>query len=124
MTSTRSVSPFWLGLAAPAILLSAPAAAQDEPQAPVTQAPLTQSRFRDGLGVVRNTAVGRPGQRQERERAAGIQAVMRIENRFANRIQSRSRNRLDQYYNATGNPAASFSTAADQVRNADPRRRR
>jgi hypothetical protein len=50
--------------------------------------------------------------------------MARINNRFANRVNNRIHNRIDRDYNPNGNTTTPFGTAADQVRSADPSRRR
>ncbi|RSV14197.1 hypothetical protein CA236_16705 [Sphingomonas sp. ABOLG] len=61
---------------------------------------------------------GRIGQRQTREdaaRATGIKPMARISTRINNRVQARLRNRIDRYYDSTGDARSAFATAEDQV---------
>lgn len=61
---------------------------------------------------------GRIGQRQTREdaaRATGIKPMARISNRINNRVQARLRNRIDRYYDPTGDARSAFAAAEDQV---------
>ncbi len=66
-----------------------------------------------------DTGSGRVGQRQTREDAAsktGVEPMARFNNRIANRVQTRLRNRIDRTYDPQANAASPFVVANDQIR--------
>lgn len=88
----------------------------DDPDAP----PPPTSTVEPSLPSV----ASRIGQRQERGEIVGIKPMAKVNSRFANRVSNRINNRVDRYYDSNRSTAAPFETAADQLRSADPRRRR
>lgn len=86
-----------------ALLMAAPAAAQDDPTA----------------GRVARSSAGRAGQRQTREQAAPFAPpTARLNSRIANRVQSRIRNRVDRNYNPQGGTVAAIENAQTETRRA------
>lgn len=74
-------------------------------------------------GHVKRPIVGDVGQRQTRSQAAGgVEPLLRLDDRVANRVQSRIRNRIDRYYDPQANAASPFTVAADQARKGAGRR--
>lgn len=117
-------------LAAPAVAQRAPAPSdkdtaphgeerrqqQPDPRAPQL-APVEAGRTAE-------SAVGRAGQRQTRDKAApGISPMSRVTNRINNRVESRIRNRIDQNYDPQANATSPFEVAGDQARTAVTRTR-
>lgn len=130
-TFSRGLSSWaWLCLCAAAIALgaSAPATCQErndeDNQPPVVSQPQQATNVENRNGFVSDSAVGRAGERQVRDKFAGIEPMARIGNRFTNRVQNRIRNRIDRYYDPNSSTTSPFVVAADQVKTADPRSRR
>ena len=101
-----------------------PAWAQDlsgeEQKAAISEAPPAQPQ-EAGIEQQARTAasaVGRAGQRQTRDQAAGVAPMARIANRVANRVQNRIRNRIDRNYDPTANATSPFESAEDSARRA------
>ncbi|HEX8415502.1 MAG TPA: hypothetical protein VF637_16715 [Sphingomicrobium sp.] len=92
----------------------------DDPDAPVISVATIEREPAPATG----STAGKAGQRQTQTEIAGIRPMARINNRFANRVNNRIHNRIDRDYNPNGNTTTPFGTAADQVRSADPSRRR
>lgn len=62
-------------------------------------------------------ATGKIGQRQTRAEAApNIEPLGRLQTRVQNRVQLRLRNRIDRFYDPTGNATLPFEAASDQAR--------
>jgi hypothetical protein len=83
---------------------------QEEPSPVVVQ---------DRTGRTVDVNGGRVGQRQTREQAApalGVNPMARVNSRIPNRVQSRMRNRIDQYYDPSANARSPFVIAEAQAR--------
>ena len=68
----------------------------------------------DRSGGVADSSIGRAGERQTESELLPVRPTARINNR----VESRVRNRVDRFYNPTGDPTTAFRVASDQVRSA------
>lgn len=93
--------------------LSNPPGILAEPSLP-SQGPPTEG-FKQKSGDIAASSVGTAGRRQE-QGIANIRPMARLETRFANRVQSRIRNRIDRFYDPRANTVSPFKVASDQDR--------
>jgi len=86
--------------------------------------PLQITTNPEGSGRTTGTPANQTGQRQTKGTVVGIKPMARIDSRFTNRINNRIRNRIDRYYDSNATTTTPFGAASDQLRTADPGRRR
>ncbi|MBY9063474.1 hypothetical protein K7957_11085 [Sphingomonas yunnanensis] len=114
MKVALALALLWLGTGAAA------AAQQSTPSTATTADDSSPSRLA-------TSSAGTTGQRQSREITAkevGIEPMARIDDRIANRVESRIRNRLDRFYDPQANALSPFKDAGEKARTAARKLRR
>lgn len=100
-------------------MIAAPALSQQASDASADPTPMdmpiSQSSTAADAGVTADSAIGRPGIRQNPSLVVSIEPMARIDNRIQNRIKSRISNRIDRYYDPRSNASAKLEAANQEI---------